>query len=131
MGRGAAWPNWMLIILAVAIGLPGITAPFGSTTLGCLGISRIRSSHGRLIGMPLAVGVALFYPLLILDAVLFTFVATEAFFTFPFIDQLQRYGLEYGTALAAIIVLILLLDFFIVRATWRAATRPTQANEPV
>ena len=48
----------------------GLLAPFGCTALGCLGISRIRASQGRLIGMPLAVAVALFYPLLVLDGVL-------------------------------------------------------------
>ena len=98
----------------------GLLAPIGCTALGCLGISRIRSSRGRLIGLPLAVAVALLYPLLVLDGVLLSFGNSLA-------D-----GSEYWRIYLAVTALIILgLDVFIIRAVWRAVAKPAQANAPV
>jgi hypothetical protein len=98
----------------------GILAPFASTALGCLGISQIRSSRGRLIGMPLAVAVALLYPLLALDGMLL-------FLGFSLAD-----GSEYWRIYLAVTALIILvLDVFIVRAVWKAVAKPVDANAPV
>jgi hypothetical protein len=98
----------------------GILAPFACTALGCLGISRIRSSRGRLIGMPLAVAVALLYPLLALDGMLL-------FLGFSLAD-----GSEYWRIYLAVTALIILvLDVFIVRAVWKAVAKPVDANAPV
>jgi len=96
-----AW-QWILLIACLIL---GVSAPFGCTTLGCLGISRIRHSGGRLIGLPLAVGVALLYPLLALDATVFA-VASRS-----------------GQALVGLLIVIA-LDIYIVRAAWRAASKP-------
>jgi predicted Ser/Thr protein kinase len=98
----------------------GVLAPFGCTALGCLGISRIRSSRGRLIGMPLAVAVALLYPLLVLDGALL-------FFGYSLAD-----GSEYWRSYLAVTALIILaLDAFIIRAVWKAAAKPAHANAPI
>jgi hypothetical protein len=98
----------------------GVLAPFACTTLGCLGISRIRSSQGRLIGMPLAVVVTLLYPLLVLDG-------TLLFFGYSLAD-----GSEYWRIYLAVTALIILvLDVFIIRAVWRAVAEPADANAPV
>jgi len=103
---------WQWIARLVILPL-GVLAPFVCTTLGCLGISRIRHSRGRLIGLPLAVPVALFYPLLVLDGVIFTVVYVVT-------DGSEHWRVIY--AVTALVILV--LDVYIVRAAWKAAARP-------
>ena len=67
--RGPKLWHWILI---VSLLVPGLVAPFGTTILGVIAISDIRPAGGRIVGRPLAVFDALFYPLLLLDiAVIF------------------------------------------------------------
>ncbi len=56
--------------------------------------------------LPLAVAVALFYPLLVLDAIVFTIASRS------------------GHALVGLLIVIA-LDIYVVRATWRVASKPT------
>jgi hypothetical protein len=65
--------SWFLILVLGPLALLGLTAPFGTTTLGLVAIAHIRRSAGRLYGMGLAVFDALLFPLLALDAVLLYF----------------------------------------------------------
>jgi len=62
----------ILKIFLLGIGILGFFSPFGSTLLGWIGISRIKNSGGRLHGLPLSLGVSIFYPLLALDLILCT-----------------------------------------------------------
>jgi hypothetical protein len=49
----------------------GVLAPFLCTAFGFWGLSKIKASRGRLVGFPLAIFVAMFYPILILDFALY------------------------------------------------------------
>ncbi len=92
----------------------GLLAPFGSTALGFIGISKIRSSAGRLVGMPLAVAVALFYPLVALDGVL-------AYLAYQLASDHWK---DYWEIVALVsVVVILALDIYIIRAVWKWAAR--------
>lgn len=89
-----------------------IIAPFASTALGLLGISEIRKSDGKIYGLPLAVFVSLFYPIILLDVLLF----------------IVGWSLLGDIQVSSIIPLawltmVLVIDYIIVRLTWRAATR--------
>ncbi len=111
--NGPNWWQWILICTLIPLGL---TAPFGTTILGTVAISQIRNSRGRLIGLPLAVADALFFPVLFFSCIAFAlpvffftrFVSTETAFLIPFILIL---------ALA-----ILVADFFIVKIAWQKAS---------
>jgi hypothetical protein len=106
---------WQLVAQCVILPL-GVSAPFAATVLGSLSISRIRNSQGQLIGMPLAVAVALLYPLLALDGGLLL------------LGYLLGQGLEYWRVYLATAALIAVgLDIFIVRSVWRAVTKPVVA----
>lgn len=63
-------PSWWQIIIMIAVMALGLTAPFGTTVLGMIGVSHIRNSFGRIYGLPLAVADALFYPLVALDGLI-------------------------------------------------------------
>lgn len=117
--QGGQWPLWQQVLAFTILPL-GVLAPFVCTTLGCLGISRIRNSRGRLIGMPLAVPVALLYPLLILDGVLLL------------IGMQLGDGSEYWRICLGVTALIVLAtDFYLIRAAWRAASRPANTSAPI
>ncbi|HSF79931.1 MAG TPA: hypothetical protein VLA49_01775 [Anaerolineales bacterium] len=66
-GPQVAWWQWLLRFTVLPL---GFISPFASTGLGLAAISQIRASKGKLVGKPLALIVALFYPLLVLDAIL-------------------------------------------------------------
>ena len=100
-GEASPGPHlWQWVVLVACL-LLGASAPFGCTALGCLGISRIRNSCGRLIGMPLAVAVALLYPLLVLDGIVLAAASGD------------------GYRLIGVVIAIV-LDIYIVRAAWKA-----------
>lgn len=107
----AADPLWQLILRYFAL-LLAVIAPFASTTLGLIGISQIRRSDGELYGLPLAVFVSLFYPIVVLSV--FLIVLGWSFL-----------GTLSGSSLIPLAWLfaILLIDYLIVRLTWRAAKR--------
>jgi hypothetical protein len=65
------WWRWPL---QVTILLLGIISPFATTILGFISISQIRASKGKLIGKPLALIDALFYPILVFDGLLIAFL---------------------------------------------------------
>jgi hypothetical protein len=116
--------GWMHLILATVILLPGLTAPLGTTILGCSALGDIRRAEGRLLGLPLAIFDALLYPLLLLDALVFLAVGSVCAFASVL---LARFASASGmTVMFAVaftfipsLVICLILDFFIVRAVWR------------
>jgi serine/threonine protein kinase len=67
---GGARPSGLGLfhVLVLLVMLPlAFTAPFGTTIVGCIAISQIRRSAGKLYGAGLAVFDALLFPLLLLD----------------------------------------------------------------
>lgn len=109
---GGGTTTWQWIARFTILPL-GILAPFVCTVMGFMGISAIRQSQGKLMGMPLALLDALFYPVIILDALLFTL----ALWLFE--------GVAYlNIILGVVVLLMLLVDYFITRLMWRAAIKP-------
>ena len=43
--------DWLAVLIIAPLALAGITAPFGATILGCVAISQIRRSRGKLHGL--------------------------------------------------------------------------------
>ena len=62
--------SWLAILILGPLGLLGLSAPFGTTILGIVAISRIRRSAGRIYGMGLALFDALLFPLIVLDGLI-------------------------------------------------------------
>jgi hypothetical protein len=117
---GPAWWQWILIVTVLPLGL---TAPFGTTVFGLMSISNIRHSHGRLIGMPLALADALLYPMLILDCLILASVVCLILLVVFFTGFGGLNVLAVG--LPAVLVAIptcAVLDFLLARAAWRRAT---------
>ncbi len=90
----------------------GIMAPFACTGLGLIAVSQIRKSNGRIVGLPLALFVGLFYPIIILDGVLF--VLTLWMFDGRTFLQI---------AIAITVLVIVALDYFIIRQGWKTVTQ--------
>jgi predicted membrane protein len=102
----STWQNLLRSTLLLA----AVIAPFVSTTLGFISVSQIRRSKGAIHGLPLAVFVSLFYPIIILDLIL-------VYLGYTFLGRLQVSSLIP----LAWFFLILLIDYLIVRLTWRSA----------
>lgn len=102
---------WQIVLRFTLLPV-SIIAPFASTALGLLGISEIRKSDGRIYGLPLAVFVSLFYPIILLD-VLFFIVG------WSLLGDIQVSSIIP----LAWLTMVLVIDYIIVRLTWRAATR--------
>jgi len=100
------------ILLRYAILLLSIIALFTSTALGIISISQIRKSNGKITGLPLAVFVSLFYPIIILDLILI-------YIGWRFLGTIERTSLIP----LAWLFLILLVDYLIIRLTWRTASK--------
>lgn len=120
-----SWAGIVLAVVSIPLALLGATAPFGTTICGCVALGQIRRSAGRLYGLKLALFDALLYPLLLLDAILF--------FICLLIFRLVGgavFELVHVNGIALVLWPLLSLgvcavaDFLIVRACWRAATRP-------
>ena len=68
---GTTWWQWLLRLTVLPL---GIISPFATTILGFISISQIRASKGKLVGKPLALIDALFYPILVFDGLLIAFL---------------------------------------------------------
>ncbi len=109
-----------------------LALPLAATALGFMGISRIRAARGKLIGMPLAVGVSLFYPLAILDAAFSGLVLTALVLTTE-IYHLHDSSLVQLTVYVPILLVsflaVLFSNAYLVRRVWRWANRPLEEGE--
>ncbi len=99
--------------LSIVVGLIGLGAPVGCTVLGFMGIGKIRASGGRLYGLMLSVAVALLYPILIGDGLLF-----YAF------DSVSGKTDLWRVLFLVWILIVIALDCVVIRAVWKAAHRP-------
>ena len=112
--EGPPDPGWTPLdyfqVLLLFVLLPlGISAPFGTTTLGLISLSEIRHSRGRLVGLPLALADALLFPLLLIDLIILVACAN-----FP---------VPVPTPLVLIVGLLIcaVVDWLVVRWAWRRA----------
>lgn len=105
--QGRTFWQWLASFTLIPL---GIISPFAATILGLIGISRIRASLGQITGLPLALFVTLFYPILILDGILFM--------TSVSLFQDASY---WNIALVITVVLILAADYFTIRKGWKTA----------
>jgi hypothetical protein len=126
-------PVWQLLLGFTLLPL-GLTAPFGTTILGGIAISQIRHSRGRLHGLGLAVFDVLLFPLLVLNALML--VACLMGLRLHTASRVASGSMAMppmwvsywwlGVAVAGIIVLV---NWLIIRAVWRAANKPV-AGDP-
>jgi serine/threonine protein kinase len=128
----------------------GLLYAFATTILGWISVTQIRRSAGKLYGLGLAVFDGLLFPLLALDGLIGWLLSslTELFVEFyanePMRQQAlsdpERIHLGFVTQLAnalahhdRIVAFILIpvaiaVDYFIIRAVWRAVNRPLNAT---
>jgi serine/threonine protein kinase len=108
----------LVLVIDLLLSLVGMPAPFGTTILGWVAVSQIRRSAGKLYGMWLAVFDGLFFPLLLLDGIIVD-ALTKAFQLFHIApSSLIFWGVSA------------LIDFFIVRAVWRAVNKSSAGVPP-
>jgi hypothetical protein len=103
--------TWQTLLRFTLLPL-SIIAPIASTALGFISISKIRNSNGTIYGLPLAVFVSLFYPIIVLDLILIIIGWT-------LLGDIQ------GWSFLPVIWLffVFAIDYLIVRSTWRAVNR--------
>ena len=117
--------------MIVLVGIPGLLAPIGTTVMGVVAISSIRHSRGRITGLPLAVADSLFFPMLLLLGIV-TVVVHYTVKTLVAFSDWRPEGVDannfFGLIIGPSLILTLILGFFIVRATWRAAKKPVPGD---
>ncbi len=103
--------NLQILLRFLILGL-AVIALFASIAFGLMGISQIRNSNGSVYGMPLAVFVSLFYPIIVLDVILII------------IGWRLLGGIE-GWGFLPVIWLFFVfgVDYLIIRSSWRAANK--------
>ena len=103
------WWQWLLRFTILPL---GIISPFATTILGLVSISQIRASKGNLVGKPLALIDALFYPVLVLDGLLIAFM-------FFIIANIPDGNLALTEALSLLsYILVIIVDLIIVVIAW-------------
>ena len=102
----AAVPLWLQSLLIALGGIAIITA----VILGILSIRQIRRSAGDTYGMRLAVFLSLFYPIIVLDLLLFML-------GWSILGTITTSSLVP----LAWLVVIILVDYLVVRITWNRA----------
>jgi len=121
--RGNDAIELLFLVLGALCSIPATTAPFVTTILGWIAVGDIRRSRGRLIGLPLAVFDGLFFPLLLLDWVLFALaVGLGLILTRMGFRVAPGLGEDGSVALVAIpigLIACTLIDFMIVKEVWK------------
>jgi len=97
------WWQWLFLVTIL---------PLVTTILGLVSFSQIRASKGKLIGKPLALLDALFYPILVLDGLLIAFM-------FVMIAAIPDGYLALNESLTLLIYfLVIIVDLIIVAIAW-------------
>jgi tRNA A-37 threonylcarbamoyl transferase component Bud32 len=102
--------SWWQVLFIYTLATLCVSAPFGTTILGWVGVAQIRRAAGRLYGLELAVLDGLLFPLLALD------VLIAAGFIIAFILTKQE------PPILLLLALVALVDILIVRGAWKAVT---------
>lgn len=119
-------PAWWQVVLSLTLLPLGAAAPFGTTILGWVAISQIRHSCSRLYALGLAVFDALAYPLLVSDALILApalLMLRSSAAQVP--GQVARPWIGYWWVWLAAFALIVVVDWLIVRAVRRTASKPS------
>jgi serine/threonine protein kinase len=116
---GRTWAGLMSAPLLIGFAI-------ATTVLGIIAIKDIRYSQGRIVGLSLAVLDALFFPLLLLNALVFAMLGHSFRDLLPLAgpSAIGHAHFEIPVFLLLGLSLCLLIDYLIVRMTWRAARRP-------
>jgi hypothetical protein len=112
-GSRPLW-QWPLIFILLPL---GFLAPFDTTILGIVAISDIRHSMSRLVGLPLAVADALFFPLLALDG-LIVLAFELAYLGF---DRFPHNAFNLYLAISIGVLVAVVVDCLIAKSVWRKA----------
>ena len=103
------WWQWLLRFTILPL---GIISPFATTILGLVSISQIRASNGKLVGKPLALIDALFYPVLVFDGLMVAFLIL-------IISSIPDGNLALTEALTLLsYILVIIVDLIIVVIAW-------------
>ena len=136
---GPAW--WQYLMMFTLLPL-GVTAPFGTTILGWVSVSRIRRSAGELHGMWLAVFDGLLFPLLGLVGligwfwhwVFYGLIRATLIAGNPELSSLERIFVNNATAFTvlATVVSSMVAVILIIPTIWRAvnARVPSASDRP-
>lgn len=104
-----AWWQWLLRFTVLPL---GILSPFVTTISGLVAMSQIRASKGKLVGKPLALIDALFYPLLLLDGLVLALL-------FAIIASIPEGNLALTETMAMLGYLaVIILDVVVVAIAW-------------
>jgi len=124
LGSVQSGPAWWQVALMIVLFLPGLTAPFGATILGCVALTQIRRSAGRLYGLGLALSDALLFPLLFVDYVVIAAVSVIVPVLVNWLAGSPGPHSDYTNFATAVALLAsAALDFFVVRKVWRSVRR--------
>ena len=119
--------GWQLALMFTLLPL-GMLAPFGTTILGAIGITKIKRSEGKLYGLRLAQADALLFPLLVL-AGLAGFAAMVILLTAIHWGIDPRLAIKNELPHWFIVLLAVPIWFFPARALFRAVVGPRDAFE--
>ncbi|MHC4745119.1 MAG: serine/threonine protein kinase, partial [Planctomycetota bacterium] len=112
---GENWGQWFFTFI---VSIVGIAAPFATTILGCISLSEIRRSRGRLVGLPLALADAILFPLIVVDFLIFViFLSNYSPFSNPRLIPL-------------VLLICAVVDLLLIRWAWRKAKAGTERPKP-
>ena len=121
----------IIIVGGITI-LLGFTAPFGTTILGWVAVSQIRRSAGKLYGLWLAVFDGLLFPLLVLDVLIWAGLLFGLAPTIEILDRALHWNVGrldwIAISIVPAIFILGVIDWFIIRAVWRAVMVPTGSD---
>ena len=126
-----------LVVLPIGLLAIFLLAPFGVTILGWMAVTRIRRSAGKLQGLGLAVFDGLLFPLLAFDLIVgpicLIVIKMLMGLSFDTTRYLEIWNPVIGPSLArdwatvATVLTAMTVDFFVIRAVWRRASRHPHA----
>jgi len=107
----------------------GVLSPVVTLVFGLMGISAIRASNGRLIGLPLSVGLVLLDMLVLLDGFIIYVMCRETTNIARQLPDGWPIALTVATATVVTLVSVTWISIWVPRALWRWASRPLAAGE--
>lgn len=121
--------GWQLALMFTLLPV-GVLAPFGTTILGAIGITKIKRSEGKLYGLRLAQADALLFPLLVLGAAAFLagfLIVRGPMRGLPPVSGLDEWFYQSPRQEFVALLIALPIWFFPARALFRAVVGPRDA----
>ncbi len=127
--EGSVLYSMQATFVSVVLLLAGVLFGIGFTLLGWIAVSQIRRSEGKIRGMWLAVFDGLVLPLLLVDAAIIAMVILAL----RLLDQTLRHSstgvlIPILILVPAVLGVIALVDFLIIRRAWRAVNAGIPAS---